>query len=113
MKSKSTTLKGDAEWDYQRNAAKDAVSQLMGVCGIANNISVRSKIQPSDIQNRIEEALKRSAVSEGHQISVSIKGDKAILAGKVHSFGEFEDAGRAAWMAPGIMAVENNITISR
>jgi osmotically-inducible protein OsmY len=106
------TLKGDAEWDFQRTAVEDSVSKLMGVCGVTNNISIRSKVQPSDIKNRIEEALKRSAQSEGRKISVSVKDDRAILDGNVHSFAEYEDAGHAAWMAPGIVRVENNLKIS-
>ena len=105
-------LKGDAEWDYQRTAAADSVGKLMGVCGVINNISIRSKVQPSDIKNRIEEALKRSAQSEGRKITVSVKDNRAILDGNVHSFAEYDDAGHAAWMAPGIITVENNLKIA-
>lgn len=105
-------LKGDTEWDFQRTAAEDAVNKLMGVCGVTNNISIRSKVQPSDIQLRIEEALKRSAQSEGHKITVLVKDHRAILDGSVHSFSEYEDAGHAAWMAPGISTVENNLKIT-
>lgn len=107
------TLKGETEWDYQRIAAKDAVSQLMGVCGVTNNISITSKIQPSDIKVLIEEALKRSAESEGRKIHVTVKGDKVTLTGNVHSFSEVEDARHAAWMAPGVLTVENNLKISQ
>ena len=107
------TLKGEAEWDYQRNAAKDAVTQLMGVCGVTNSISIKSKIQPSDIKDRIEEALKRSAETESHKIHVSVKGDKVTLSGNIHSLAESKDARHAAWMAPGIMTVENNLKISQ
>ncbi len=107
------TLKGETEWDFQRSAAKKSISQLMGVCGINNNISILSKIQPADIKARIEEAFKRSAESEGRKISVSVDGEKAILEGNVHSFGEYEVAGHAAWMAPGIITVENNIKVVR
>lgn len=107
------TLKGETEWDYQRTAAKDAVSQLMGVCGVSNYISIKSKILPSDIKRRIEEALKRSAETEGQKITVFVEGDKVTLTGNVHSFAELEDARHAAWMAPGIMSVENNLKISQ
>lgn len=107
------TLKGEAEWDYQRNAAKDAVSQLMGVCGVTNNITIKSKVQPSDIKIRIEEALKRSAEIEGQNISVSVKGNKVTLTGNVHSLSESDDARHAAWMAPGVMTVENKLRISQ
>ena len=107
------TLNGEAEWDYQRNAAKNSVSELLGVSGVTNMITIKSKVQPSDIQTRIEEALKRSAESEGKKISVSVSGDKVTLTGNVHSISEKEDAKFAAWMAPGIMTVENNLTISQ
>lgn len=107
------TLKGVADWDYQRNAAKDAVSQLMGVCGVSNYIGIKSKVQPTDIKTRIEEALRRSAETEGQKISVSVDGDKVTLTGNVYSFSESEDARHAAWMAPGVMSVENNLKISQ
>lgn len=107
------TLTGQVEWDFQRNAAKDAISQLMGVCGVTNNISIKSKTLPSDVKARIEEALKRSAESEGRKITVTVHGDKATLTGNVHSFSELEVARHAAWMAPGIMFVENNLKISQ
>jgi osmotically-inducible protein OsmY len=107
------TLDGEAEWDYQRNAAQKAVSELMGVSGVTNSITLKSKVQPSDIKNRIEEALKRSAEAEGREISVSVNGDKVTLSGKVHSFSEVEDARLAAWMAPGVMSVENKLKIAQ
>lgn len=89
----------------------------MGVCGVTNNITLNNDTQtqpvsPSDVRLRIEEALKRSAESEGRRISVTVDGDTAILSGNVHSFAESDDAREAAWMAPGIMYVENNLKIS-
>ena len=70
------TLSGEAEWDYQRNAAVDSVSELLGVSGVTNDISLKSKVQPADIKTRIEDALKRSAGSEGRKISVSVRETK-------------------------------------
>jgi osmotically-inducible protein OsmY len=107
------TINGEAEWDYERNAAKNSVSQLMGVTGVTNNMTIKSKAQPSDIKTRIEEALKRSAEAEGRKISVSVSGNKVTLSGHVHSFSEIDDAREAAWMAPGVMDVENNLTTSQ
>lgn len=106
------TLKGEADWDYQRNAARDTVSPLMGVCGVSNDITIKTRILPSDIKDRIEAALKRSAEGEGRNISVDVKGNRVILSGNVHSFSEIEDARFAAWSAPGVMIVENNITLA-
>ncbi len=107
------TLRGDTDWDYQRNAAKDAVSGLLGVTGVSNSISIKSNVQSSDIKSRIEEALKRSAESEGKNIKISVSGDTVTLSGKVHSYAESSDERHAAWMAPGVSRVENNLTISQ
>jgi hypothetical protein len=40
----------------------NAVSSLMGVIAVGNEIKIESQVQPADIKNRIEETLKRSAV---------------------------------------------------
>ncbi len=103
------TLIGETEWDYQREAAKETVGQLMGVCGVYNEIALKSKVQPGDIKTRIEDALKRTAESEGRKIQVTVSGDQVTLSGDVHSFSDIEDARFAAWSAPGVMKVENNL----
>ncbi len=106
------TLSGEAEWDFERHAAKDAVRPLMGVCGITNNITLRSRVQPSDVKHRIESALKRSAESEGRKINVAVEGGQITLSGDVHSISEIEDAKLAAWGAPGVVNVKNNLRIA-
>lgn len=104
------TLSGEAEWDYQRNAAKDAVSPLMGVCGVSNKISLKSKVQASDVKTSIRDALKRSAESEGRHITIAVDGTRVTLSGTVQSAAEVEDAVLAAWNAPGVMMVDNRLT---
>lgn len=106
-------LDGEAEWDYQRNSAQYAVSELLGVRGVSNRIKLKSALLPSDIKTRIEEALKRSAEAEGRKINVAVKDDRVILSGNVHSISESEDVRLAAWKAPGVRFVENNLTISQ
>lgn len=107
------TLKGEVDWEYQRQAALESVGHLMGVHGVINNVSLKSAAQPSDIKLRIENALKRSAEIESRQIEVAIQGTNVVLSGKVHSHSESEEARQAAWNAPGVLSVENKITISQ
>jgi osmotically-inducible protein OsmY len=106
------TLSGETQWDYERNAAEDAVTLLMGVRGVTNNISIKSSVQSSDIKTRIEDALKRSAESEGRKINVAVDGSEVTLTGNVHSFSEMEVAKLAAWGAKGVMTVENNLVLA-
>ena len=106
------TLKGEVEWDFQRNAGREAVSPLMGVRGVTNEITIKTKVLPSDVQTRIEDALKRTAEREGRKINVAIIGDKVKLTGNVHSYAEMDDATNAAWNAPGVMKVQNDLKIA-
>lgn len=106
-------LTGEVEWEYQRAAAENAVRNLTGVQGVSNNIKLKAKkIQPSVVKHKIEEALKREAEREARRISVEVRDNKVILTGKVHSNAEREDAKWAAWSAPGVTTVENNLSIS-
>jgi osmotically-inducible protein OsmY len=106
------TLTGTTDWDFQRNAAKFAVFGLKGVRGVTNEIQISTKVQTSDIKTRIEEALKRSAEKDGRNIDVTVEGDLVTLSGKVQSLSEIEVARYAAWSAPGVMSVNNNLKLS-
>jgi osmotically-inducible protein OsmY len=107
------TLSGQTDWSYQKNAAKQAVAQLMGVKGVINDITIKARVQEANVKTRIEDALKRSAENEGRKIKVDVKGDRVTLSGNVHSFYEVADAGLSAWNAPGVMMVENNLKIAQ
>jgi osmotically-inducible protein OsmY len=105
-------LSGEVEWDYQRRAAESCVRGVTGVKGVTNNITIKEKaIQPAVVKNKIEEALKRLAEREARHIGVEVRGSKVVLSGKVHSFTEMNDAKWAAWSAPGVTSVENNLRV--
>jgi osmotically-inducible protein OsmY len=53
------TLKGDAEWQYQKEEAERAVRPLKGVKGVFNEIAVTPKVSAIDVKIKIEDALKR------------------------------------------------------
>jgi osmotically-inducible protein OsmY len=105
------TLEGDVDWYYQREAADRTVRQLTGIRGVSNLVSVRARPTPSDLKQKIREALRRGAEFDAEHITVELSGNRAILRGIVRSYAEMRDAERAARNAPGITEVENKLTV--
>jgi osmotically-inducible protein OsmY len=105
------TLKGEVEWQYQKEDAERVVRRLTGVNGVTNLITVKPRVTPSELKKKIENALVRNAEIDAHKITVEVQGSKAILKGTVRAWAEKEEAARVAWSAPGITSVENRITV--
>lgn len=105
------TLKGEVEWQYQRQDAERVIRRLSGVKGVSNLLVVKPRVAPADLKQKIEQALIRSAEVDAKRITVEVQGSKIILKGTVRSWTEKEEAERQAWLAPGVSSVENRIVI--
>lgn len=105
------TLTGQVDWEYQRSATEKTVRPVTGVIGVSNQIVLKAQIPPSDISNRIREALKRHAEREAKNVEVSVNGSVVTLRGKVDSWPERMAAQGATWSAPGITQVVNELRV--
>jgi osmotically-inducible protein OsmY len=56
--------------------------------------------------------LRRSAEVDANRIEVEARGGEVTLKGTVRSWIEREEAERAAWAAPGVTKVEDQIVVS-
>jgi osmotically-inducible protein OsmY len=83
------------------------------VKGVINLITVKQPaINSSEVKLKIENALRRATELEAAHINVEVEGNKVVLRGNVRSGAERSDAERAAWAAPGVGQVEDNLTIA-
>ena len=99
-------------WEYERKAAADAVRHLTGVSGISNEIILKPTVQPTAVKDAMEKALKRNAEIDARNVKVTTDGSKVTLSGRVRSWAEKDAAGRAASSTPGVLCVQNDITLS-
>ena len=105
------TLEGEVNWQFERDAAEEAVHHLRGVLGISNEILVKPVVEKLEVAGRIEGALQRNARLDAEKIKVDASGNKITLRGTVHSFAEREEAERAVWSTPGVSEVENRLKV--
>lgn len=106
-------LEGEVALQFQRAAAENAVRRLSGVRGVTNQIRLQigPSVQPAEVKNRIAAALRRSAEIDARGIQVDAKDSTIILRGRVRTWAEREEAERAAWGAPGVQAVKDELII--
>jgi osmotically-inducible protein OsmY len=105
------TLRGQVEWQYQKNAAYDAVRDLAGVVGVSNLVELKPRITAVDVKKRIEDAFQRDAALEAGAIRIDVQGRKVTLSGNVKTWSERQAAERAAWSAPGIGTLDDRLTV--
>jgi len=105
------TLQGQLQWNFEREAAIDAVKNLLGVTGVSNNITIRSEANEKIEKADIESALRRNWSIYDRDIDVKVSGHTATLSGTVDSWYQKTEAGRIAFNAPGVWSVDNELVV--
>lgn len=105
------TLDGAVPTWYQKSAAASALSSLPGVKGISNNLLILGRALVSEVHGKIEDAFRRRALLDARQITVRAEDGTVTLDGEVHSWPERQQAELAAWQAPGVSQVIDNLRV--
>ncbi|AFY92398.1 putative periplasmic or secreted lipoprotein [Chamaesiphon minutus PCC 6605] len=85
---------------------------MMGVTGISDRISIKSKAVKMAIEQDINSALKRSAIVDVDRIQVESENNKVVLRGDVRSFAARDEAERIARSEPGVYSVDNHLGVN-
>ncbi|MET0821932.1 MAG: BON domain-containing protein [Aeromicrobium sp.] len=106
-------LTGEVQWNYQREAARKAVTHLTGVHGIDNRITLtkRPVANAAETAAMIRKAITRHAALDASKIHVTASRGTVELTGRVSSWSEKHQAELAAWASPHVDHVHNKITI--
>ena len=104
-------LEGNVVWLYQKQAAESSVSDLSGVRGVNNQITVIPHINEMIVKENIRKALERSASLEADKIHIETNGNKVTLKGSARSWNERMEVERAAASAPGVAEVDDQLAI--
>src|SRR5262245_32319035 len=107
------TLTGTVSYGTERTAAETAVSGLIGVRNVRNDIDISYAADPVDVDLHVQQALERSAlVPDGSDVTVDTKDGIITLTGHVHNWAEHDAVLVAASMARGVIDVSDNLQVT-
>jgi osmotically-inducible protein OsmY len=108
------TLTGTVGYGQERAAAERAVSGLIGLRNVRNDIEVSYNADSAvDVDLHVQEALDRSAlVPDDSDVTAETKDGIITLTGHVRTWAEHDAVLGAAWMASGVNDVNDVLTIT-
>jgi osmotically-inducible protein OsmY len=107
------TLTGVAPFQYQRAEAEFVAGNVPGVIGLDDQVelTIDDDPAPADVRQSISKAFKRDAALDAEALSIDTFDGTVTLSGHVGSWVEHDAAVNAAWGAPGVRAVEDEIVV--
>ncbi|MGA3121206.1 MAG: BON domain-containing protein [Polyangiaceae bacterium] len=108
----AVTLEGQVKWNFERDAAESAVRYLTGVVSVYNEITLKPEASAAQVKEKIQAALQRQATKDTNSIHIDTSGGKVTLTGSASSWQSIEDAANAAWAAPGVTQVVDQVKMA-
>ena len=107
------TLTGTADWQYQRDEAEAVASNIVGAIDVFDTIELKHPSpKGGDVQESIRKAFKRNAALDADDLYISSDNGTVTIKGTVSSWAEHDEAIDAAWAAPGVMSVQDEMTVA-
>ena len=107
------TLTGNADWQYQRDEAELVASNIVGVLDLIDEIELNDPTPiAGDVQESITKAFKRNAALDADDLYISSDNGTVTIDGNVSSWAAHDEAIDAAWAAPGVKSVHDNMTVA-
>lgn len=105
-------LSGAVQRFGHREAAEEAVRNLMGIRDIVNEIALLPADPPAHLTLQVEEALRRRLGPVSQAISVAAAQGVVTLRGVVPTFAILGEIERAVWSIPGVTQIDNQLQVA-
>jgi osmotically-inducible protein OsmY len=107
------TLTGTADWQYQRDEAEHVASNIVGTLDVVDEIELTyPKPNAGDVRESIKSAFRRNAALDADDLSVTTDDGSVTIKGTVSSWAQHDEAIDAAWAAPGVTTVHDDMTVA-
>jgi len=107
------TLTGTVNWQYQRDEADAVASYIAGVLDVFDEIEIKPPTPDAgDTKESIKKAFKRNSAFDADDLDVSTDNGAVTIKGTVRSWAEHDEAIDAAWAAPGVTSVRDDMTVA-
>jgi osmotically-inducible protein OsmY len=106
-------LLGTVRYGVERAAAEYAVAGLTGVRNIKDEIEIAYDEDSVDVSLHVQNALDRYAlIADDSEVVVTTNDNTVTLNGHVRSWAEHDAVIGAAWMAPGVFGVRDDLYVT-
>lgn len=105
------TLTGTVDHQYQKLAASRSARDTSGVRWVQNDLVVTPTASTKVVRSKIVAAMHRNADLDSRDVRVATEGNVVWLSGTTTSMTARSQAEMAAWSAPGVEEVHNEIRI--